>query len=250
LKLPFERSSPCDEAKPADGVINWEIAPEISQRLDRVASQNKSTYFSVRLAVFLAALAETGAQNDLVIGTYSTGRTRLEWQSILGMFANTLTLRFRWNPRLTFAQWARVVSETFAAAQEHDSIPHHLLRVKLSREGIRTPQINALFCVAHHSAPRLIGDILLTKLTNEREDMPWGFTMLLDRQREDHCHAWFDARLYDPRHVRQFLNRYLQLLDVLSQHPKSRLSRSMKTDAPSVLHLSSRQNSRRFRDAA
>jgi hypothetical protein len=55
--------------------------------------------------------------------------------------------------------------------------------------------------------------------------MPWGFTMYL-REHDDAlvCYAAFDASIYDPDAVRQFIDRQCAFLDASSRHPDSSIA--------------------------
>lgn len=250
LILPFERPALCEEAHPSDGVIPWTIASEVSHRLHEITSESRSTFFSIRLAVFAATLAEATGQDDLLIGSYSTGRRELTHQNTFGMFANTVLLRLHWNPHWTFDQWVRSVTETVIAMQENDHIPYHTLCRLLHEQGLRVPPINTLFCLASHSESRQIGEFTLTKEESESVTIPWGFTMLVDRQREDLCHTTFDARRYEPARVSIFIRRYTELLEIFSESPAERMSESMRRPT-SVSTAANLHDSRRPRhDAA
>lgn len=250
LQLPFTRRRRCEDAKHSEGLIFWEIPLEVSRRLDRVAAQQKVTYLVIRLAVFLATVAESTGQRDLVIGCLSTGRTRLEWQNTFGMFATTIALRVYWNPAKNFLHWLRVVSDTITRTMEHDQIPFHILWNKIAVECGYFPELNVQFSVSDLNVPRTFGGLELSSAEREFETMPWGFTMKLGQNPATECYTSFDAHIHDPQRVHRFLDRYLQLLDVLSSHPKSRLSRVMQEYPSAVLPLPPNVNIGRSRDAA
>ena len=104
LVLPFRRPEPRPETDPSEGLFWWGLDRGVSQRLDRVARDQGATYYMVRLAAFVALLAHETAQHDLVLGTYVTNRSRLEFQDMFGFFANLVTLRLGYDPASTFAR--------------------------------------------------------------------------------------------------------------------------------------------------
>jgi non-ribosomal peptide synthetase component F len=248
--LPFERETAVPSAKPSDGVIAWRIPLETSRRLDLIASRNKATYLAVRLAAFLATLAESTGQQDLLISCLSTGRTRIEWQNMFGMFANTVALRTNWNSKKSFVWWLRVVSKALIAVQEHAEIPYHLLCQTLADEGLAIPEINLQFSVTDLNVARSLGDLELSSSQRVIESLPWGFSMKLGQNPESDCYTSFDARLHDPERVRIFLNRYLHLLDTFAQNPKSRMSRSMQSAIADGLPFGDRTRDVKHRKAA
>ena len=219
LRLPFERAAPCVDARPDEGVIWWGIAVDASARLDRIAARHNATPFGTRLAVFAAALCEATGQRDLVVGTYATGRNRLDLQAMFGMFANMVTLRLVVEPAWTFARLLEEVAGAVAAASEHAWIPHHLLCQELAAAGNPAPEIRAIFSISDHHQPRSFGGFELTQVERTKQAMPWGFSMKLDQHNEDRCHTSFDARLHDPSGVRVFVERYRELLGVFARRP-------------------------------
>lgn len=249
LELPFARAAPWSEAAPEHGVIPCPIPPDVSQQLNLVAARFKTTYVALRLAVFLAALGEATGQTDLMIGSYFTGRTRLEWQRTFGMFANQVIFRLQWNPAASFGCWLRSVSDTIAKTQQHGEISHTLLREQLAQEEVLPPAINAMFSQSEHNPPHSFGGLELSRARRIKMSMPWGFTMNLVSADESRCYAEFDARLYDPEQVRTFLLRYRELLGILSHHPDCRLDQAMQSStlAESKTRFDART---RLRDAA
>ena len=62
--------------------------------------------------------------------------------------------------------------------------------------------------------------------------MPWGFTFTLDlNHAERPCEASFDARMYAPAKVRDFLQSYVHLLDQLSAAPGQSMDRLVSAAA-------------------
>lgn len=232
MTLPFERAAPCANASPSDGVVYWEIPPQVAERLEGLAGRCNATYLGIRLAVFLAALAEASGSVDLIIGSYASARTRVNWQQMFGLFANTVVLRMQWEPRQTFVQWLQNVSSTLLDVQANSEIPYEWLNEQLRADMVEPPSISLIFSVTNQNVTREFHGFRLTHSQRLYETMPWGFTVKLDPYNERNCKCTFDARKYDPRRVRQFVTRYQQLLDRLSREPELRMKYIMK----SVLH--------------
>ena len=225
LELPFRRPTPCPEADPHEALIWWDLAPEVSKHLERIGREEGATYYVIRLAAFVALLADTTGQPDVVIGTYVSNRNRVELQNMFGLFANLTTLRFHCDPRSTFREWVSTVRKKVGDIQAQAEIPYEQLCNDLRLQGVTPPEIRAIFTVADHTGTMRFGGLELTCLDRRIETMPWGFSLNFDQHNElQRCRATFDATAYDPTGVRELIGRFLHLLDVASASPDLRLS--------------------------
>jgi hypothetical protein len=223
LELPFRRQAPLLGLDPTDGTIGWAVDLELEQRVNRLSRNNGSTIFVVWLAALVALLAAETGQSDIVVGTYMTNRRRHPaLHNMIGCFANLVALRFQWDPAKPFSDWLSEVRSCVTAAQERCEIPHKELRNELRGLGIPPPELQVIF-----QAPMGTGqvnmqfaDLKVCGLDlNIRSRMPWGFSIELRKRHPQICQAYFDAGIYDPVGVRQFLGRLCDLLDAFAQHP-------------------------------
>ncbi len=220
LKLPFGRLWRPRPACPADGLIWFGLDPAISQRLDIMAREEGATYYVIRLAALMALLADPAGRQDVVVGTYVSGRNRVELQNMLGDFANLVMLRLRCDSRQTFREWLPKVRKMVGEAQARAEIPCERLREQMSERGANPPDIRVVFAVSEHTGPVRFGGLEVVWLTRRMEGMPWGFSVTFDQHHEEHgCRASFDTRLHDPARVRKWLDRFVRLLNAASESP-------------------------------
>jgi hypothetical protein len=219
LRLPFTRATPCPDAVPSDGVIFWGLAPEVSRGLARLGREAAATYYMVHLAVFAAQLAIQTGREDLVLGTYATGRRLAATQAMIGFFSNAVTLRLRLTPDLSFRQVLTRVRACVIETSPHADFPYEQLREGLLADGITPPELKSIFNIAEQ-APQRIAELELRLLGRAYEAMPWGFTFAVDRHREaGECGVQFDARIYDPEPIRRFIAEFQGLTARVSAHP-------------------------------
>jgi amino acid adenylation domain-containing protein len=237
LELPFKYPEPLPEADTINGLIWWGIGPEVSRRLEAIGREKSATYYTIRLAAFVAVLAGETGQADVVIGTYLTNRNRVEFQNMFGFFSNLITLRFCCDLTATFRGWVSVVRRTVLDAHAHCDIPYEQLCDELRKQGTDPPEIRAIFGVSEHTAPFRFGGLEITWLDRRMETMPWGFSLTFDQYNEPgHCRVDFDARIYDPEQVRAFLGRYTRFLEAASCEPDRPLSQLLAMADSFVTH--------------
>jgi amino acid adenylation domain-containing protein len=220
VKLPFHRMWRSRHAAPADGFIRWGLNPETSRRLERMGREKGATYYMIRLAAFAALLSNKAAQSDVILGTYMTERNCVESQNMFGNFVNLVTLRFRCDHTRTFNEWLSVVRKTVSETQSHSEIRYEQLCEELRKRNVNPPEIGIIFSVAEHSAPVRFGGLEMTWLDQHIERMPWGFCVVFDQHNEgQHCQATFDARIYNPARVKDWVGRFARLLDAAAHNP-------------------------------
>jgi amino acid adenylation domain-containing protein len=232
---PFKRRKPLQNADSSEGFIQWGLDASISERLEQLGREQGATYYVVRLAAFVALMANETKKSDVIIGTYVSNRRHVESQKMFGFFVNLVTLRLHCNQTQTFLEWARVVRKMVGQVHTHSDIPYEQLCEELRNQGVHPPEISAIFGVSQQTAPIRFGGLVLTRQDRRTESMPWGFSTAVDQFNEGHrCRTTFDARIYDPVRVHAFIERYKRLLDTLSHNPNlpvAELLRISKTSA-------------------
>lgn len=206
----------------SEGLIHWTLKEEVADKLKELGRSQGITDFTTRLAAFAAQLAIEGGQPDVVIGSYTTNRNRIEVQGMFGFFANLVTLRLRVKKDLSFLDWAAEVNRMVGDVQAHGEIPYDQIVEELLAAGVLVPDIHAIFKVIDRVPPMRLGDAEVSVLRRRGLGvMPWRFTVALAPQGEGgDCRVEFDARMHDPRKVRAWLERYQGFLEAISHNPE------------------------------
>ncbi len=147
LQLPLDFARPAVQEFTGSSVRSW-IDPKQTARLREFCRQRGVTVNMMLLAVFSLLLAKCSGQDDLALGTVVEGREREGLDEIIGMFVNTLALRCRPRPHLTFATYLGKVRSSMLDALENQLCPLEVLIEDLNLE--RDPSRNPLFDVMFH----------------------------------------------------------------------------------------------------
>ena len=222
--MPFRRRWPFGtrRAESSQGQFSIGIDPAASDRLDLLGRQTGVTFLMVRLAGFAALLAAKTRQPDLILGSYAANRDRLEVQDMFGFFSNLIALRMRCDPSATFRQWLDTVRQTVSETLARGDIPFEQLCQELGklRPPVNQPVIQAIISVADRTVPLRFAGLELTALDRHVEVMPWGFNLSFEQhEQEQRWYLRFDARLYHPGRVREFVDRLGRFFDAASRDP-------------------------------
>ncbi len=123
----------------------FEIGKEETEALRNVIKEEDVTLFMFLLAVFYVLLAKTSGQGDIVVGIPVMGRRHADFQSIIGMFVNSLALRNYPEAKKTFKEFLMELKERALKAFDNQDYQFDELVDRLDIE--RKPNRNALFDV-------------------------------------------------------------------------------------------------------
>ncbi len=137
-------------------------------RLKAVAQREQVTLNTVLLSAFAVLLGRWSGQDDFLIGCPFTGRSRPEFERVVGYFINLLPVRVRLGPELTVRDLLRQVGATVLDAMQHQDYPFPLLvdRLKIQRNPSRPPLVQVTFALdkAHR-----VGDAVGRRFAGQAE---------------------------------------------------------------------------------
>jgi Condensation domain len=132
--------------------LRYRLDAETTTGLERFARAQRCTLFHVMLAAFWALLSRHGAGEDVCVGSPVGGRTRVEFEPLVGNFGNTLPLRGDLSGDPTFAELVgRARTATFGALA-HQDVPfaHVVAALDLPRDPSRMQVFGAIL-VLHYT---------------------------------------------------------------------------------------------------
>jgi mycobactin peptide synthetase MbtE len=125
--------------------LSYRLDETLSKELNILSSDHEASLFMTLLAALKIILYKQSGQTDLVVGSPIADRHHINLEDQVGNFLNTVVLRTRLNPRLTFSQILECVKEVALGAYTHELYPFDLL---VSTLGVKRQQNrNPLFDV-------------------------------------------------------------------------------------------------------
>jgi natural product biosynthesis luciferase-like monooxygenase protein len=162
LALPTDRSRPAVQTY-RGAAQPFKIQSRISEGLKQTAQKRRATLFMTLLAGFQSFLYRYTGQDDLLIGSLTSGRTSAELSGIIGYFVNPLVIRVEFTSQLSFTALLERSRQKTLEAFEHQDYPFPLLveRLQPDRDAARSPVFQVMF--SFQKAP-LLEDEGLTAL--------------------------------------------------------------------------------------
>jgi amino acid adenylation domain-containing protein len=117
---------PTDYPRPATRIsegsrMNFNLERNETEALRRYAQEQGATLYMMLLAIYNILLAKISGQEDIIIGTVTSGRRHAELEYIIAMFVNTLPLRNYPGKNQTFKEFLKKVKKgTLTAFENQD----------------------------------------------------------------------------------------------------------------------------------
>ena len=141
---------PTDKPRPVaptyrGGTHSFAIDADLAGRLRELARQQGATLYMVLLAAFTAVLHRHSGQEDILVGSPTAGRSRSEFEPLIGYFVNPVVLRTDLSSNPRFVDLVARVRTTVIDALKHADYPFPLLVQRLNPE--RDPSRSPVFQV-------------------------------------------------------------------------------------------------------
>lgn len=163
-----ELDLPADYSRPKVQTFNgaslfFEVNDQLTGKLKEFVKQEGTTLFTVLLAVFQIMLHRYTGQERVIVGSPTTGRSKAEFENIVGDFINMLPLKSNISSNPSFRTYIKEVQATVLQALEHQDYPFGLMVEKLhpDRDPARSPIFQASFILQklhryHELAPFMV----------------------------------------------------------------------------------------------
>jgi amino acid adenylation domain-containing protein/non-ribosomal peptide synthase protein (TIGR01720 family) len=227
LELPTDRPRPAMRST-RGSAHEFTVPRALSARLTRVARESDTTLFTTLTAATAVLLARHSGQQDVSLGTVTSGRTRPELDGVVGFFVNTVVLRSTVDQRLSFAEFLRTVGDDALEAFSHDEVPFDRLveAVGAPRDPSRNPLFDVFVTLQNDRGglPSFPG-LQVTEVPLRRAaanfDLSFDFTEHADRV---DCRLEYSTDLFDHGTVERLGERLVTLLDAVTSAPERPLS--------------------------
>ncbi|AXI78855.1 condensation domain-containing protein [Peterkaempfera bronchialis] len=191
------------------GRVHFTLPAPVADAVAGSATREAATAYVGWLAVAWTALAEFGGQDDLLLGTFTSGRNRPGTDTVVGYLLNVLPVRLRDSGAGTHRDRVRAVRAATRAGLAHASYPGERITSDRQLPGTQ-PLLDAVFVFDHLAADdrRIQGAAVATADVDKgtaRYDLtlavypgPHGVTGWLE----------YDTALYDEATVRRLADGF------------------------------------------
>ncbi|NEW68833.1 non-ribosomal peptide synthase/polyketide synthase [Streptomyces rhizosphaericus] len=246
LPLPFDRPRPAAATYQGDSVP-LDLAPELHEKLTRIARERRASLFMVVQAALSTLLTRLGAGTDIPLGTPVAGRTDDALDDLVGFFVNTLVLRTDTSGDPTFAELIERVRARDLEAYAYQDLPFERLveAVNPERSLSRHPLFQTMLTLNNTEQGAETAVASLPGLTVTNEPVAVGgakvdLSFRLGERRGDGAHGGvvvlegaldFSTDLFDRATAQGIAERFVRVLTVLAEDPERRIGEVELLDA-------------------
>ncbi|MEU2874884.1 amino acid adenylation domain-containing protein [Streptomyces sp. NPDC007070] len=220
LDLPLDTARPAVQTFRAQRV-GGRLDPETLAGLRELGQDAGATLYMTLLAAFDVLLHRLSGQTDVIVGIPDAGRNRSEIEPLIGFFVNTLALRTDLSGDPDFRTVLERVCDAAYEAYAHRDVPFEkvLAELQLTRRLDRTPVFQVFFNMVPFAGQRLD----LPGLDAEFLRVPDGgakfdLTVYVSLDGSE-LTLVYNADLFRPERVQEFLEQYRQLLGAVVARP-------------------------------
>ena len=225
------------------GSYDFNLNDELSGQLKALAKAQGATLYVVMLAAFQTMLHHLTEQDDLVVGSPVIGRSRAEFEGIVGLFTNPVFLRVNLSGNPTFREFISQVRHTVLAALEHQDYPTLLLveRLRPARDLSRPPICQVMFVLdkphglTEQGAPTFVlgetgptmnsGGLVLESFPLEHRSASLDLVLLVVESSQSlSISIRYNAELFDPSTIIRIGKYFETLLGHVVEQPDARLN--------------------------
>lgn len=208
--------------------VPFEIEKEKLQLLLACLSSEEITVFAGLFALNYLFMWQITGQDDIVIGTASSGRMQHELEDVVGMFVKTLPIRYKLNVDLTFKEMLIEINKLLIQANSKQWYDLTNIMSELNAE--KKVPVESLFDVMFvyqdvEDGIRGEGDALFTRLPQENSEAKYPLTLIA----VDNGHSFgfkleYLAGYFSAGDIDLLITQFITLVEKVAQKPEAGIS--------------------------
>ncbi len=221
LNLPTDRPRCATMTAPRKRTT-FRVDADILGRLQQLSRAEGATLFTTLLAAFNVLLWRYAEQDDLLVGTPTSGRTRPETQHMIASFAYPIVIRSRVKGNPSFRTFLKEVRDVVLEAQAHQDVT--FANVVEAVKPARVSGANTLFQVMFSypaPMPPVIAETITISHVQDLLDVSSVYDIALgitEEKNELDGLFVYTPQLFDDFTIQQMAVQFVQLLSVIAHN--------------------------------
>jgi amino acid adenylation domain-containing protein len=230
LNLPTDRPRPPVQTSQGASQL-CKLNADLTAKLKALSQANSTTLYTTLLAAFVVLLYRLSGQEDILVGSPTTGRSRADLAALVGYFVNPVVVRSHISGNLTFAAFLKQVRSCVLDAFKHQDYPFARLVEQLQpvRDPSRSPLFQVMFVLqkAHllnesglaafalweTGAKIKLGELELESLALEQRIAQFDLNLIMAEVDETLSASWqYNTDLFDAATIARMAGHFQTLL--------------------------------------
>jgi amino acid adenylation domain-containing protein len=212
--------------------LPFTLSKRLTQQLKEIGARQQTTLFMTLLAGFQVLLHRLTGQKQIVVGSPTTGRPRVEFANVVGYFVNPLPLRADFSERPVFSQFMAQLRKTVMGAFAHELYPFPLMveALGIPRDFSTSPVFQTMFvfqktygnhsadfvrlALAEPGAQLKLGELQFESLALEERVSQFDLTLTMGESEEGLSGSWqYNSDLFERATVERWAQCFRVLLE-------------------------------------
>ncbi len=213
-----------------------------SDKLKTLSEKHNITLYTLLIAAYNILLHRYTGQDDLIIGTPASGRTRSEYSNILGYFVNPVAIRSILNGSQKFSDYIKTMKKEVTESLENQDYPFSYLveQIHPDRDPSRTPVFQTMFvyqraymmheagmtdlAVEEEGGQLKLGDFVLESMSIENRVLPFDLTMMMaETAKGIGATLQYNISLFKEETASNLLGHFINLLNNIADTPEQKI---------------------------
>lgn len=228
LDLPTDFSRPAEKSYEGQD-LNFEIDELKTKQLRAIAKEKGVSLYMLMVSVFSVLLSKLSTQEDISIGTVTAGRQHTDLESIIGMFATTVPLRYYPKGTLYFDRFLQQVKEQTLSYFENQAFPYEELvsDLQLSRNTSRNPLFDTFFTYYNFEDTIVEMEGLQVKPFENKANNAAKFDLTLNvAESEEKLFLAFNysTKLFKPQTIDRYIKYFQKIIETITNKLETKIS--------------------------
>jgi len=228
LNLPTDFLRPVEQDFEGN-TLRFEVGPEETAELNRMALEEDVTLFMLLLAIYNVFLSKLSGQENILVGSPIAGRTHIDLENIIGLFINTLVFRNCPSGEKAFSLFLQEVKthalEVFA---KQDYIYEELMEKvgSTANNTGRNPLFDVMFVLQNMEIPEIeMAGLKVHRDVRDNKTSKFDITLYCEEEGE-HLNFKFEyaIKLFKEETIRRFIRYFKKIVSEILEKPRKEIA--------------------------
>lgn len=208
--------------------VSMQLSDDTSAALKSFSRENQVTLYMTLMSAYHVFLYRYTRQEDICVGTPMANRSNSEVEGLIGLFVNTLVIRSRLDPNLSFEALLRQMKAFILDAHQHAEVPFEKVveRVEKHRDLSRHPLIQTMFNLQQGAkASKKQARESVFENQSKRENALFDLSLIaIDQGERISLTMEYASDLFEQQTVKSMLRHFHELLLAIVEAPVTAIS--------------------------
>ncbi|SHJ71338.1 non-ribosomal peptide synthetase [Aquimarina spongiae] len=220
----FDRNTEDDRV---GGEMVIQFTEEETNELRKITEEQQVTMYMVLVSVYVLLLHKISNQSDVTIGTVSSGRQHADLEHMLGMFVNTIPVRFKINLQDNYTDFLQYVKSNILDCFNHQDFQYEDLidELKLERNSNRNPLFDNIFAFENSRDQALkLENLDISPFSYEHNIARFDQTLMAIEEEDTITLSFgYAASLFKEETIQRFVQYYKRIVAEIVQNQEKQI---------------------------